>query len=74
MRLSQYFPPLLNFIITILGLIYGIYILISGLKGEKKSFFIGWLNMIKNPVINIIYGVIIIIIFSVVIVKYVLEL
>ena len=74
MRLSQYFPPLLNFIITILGLIYGIYILISGLKGEKKSFFIGWLSMIKNPVINIIYGVIIIIIFSVVIVKYVLEL
>jgi len=43
---------------------FGIYVLISGIKKEKKPFF--WLSgygrIIKNPTFNIILGIILILI------------
>ena len=74
MRLSQYLPPYVNLILAILGIIYAVIILVSGIKNEKKSFFYGIASLIKNPVINIIFGICLMIIFGLAIYKYVLQL
>ena len=72
MRISDFLPTAVNFILSIIGLLFGIACLISGIRREKKSFF--WLyglgHLIKSPTLNIIYGVLLIIIFMVAIVWY----
>jgi hypothetical protein len=58
--------PILSLILSFIAFALGWAALISGLKKEKKSFL--WLgglgNHIKSPIINIIYGIILIIVFA----------
>jgi len=72
MRLSDFFNPTVNFILSIGGLIFGIVCLISGIKRKRKSFI--WISglgsFIKNPTLNIIYGIILIIIFILALIWY----
>ncbi len=54
---------IIDFLGCVITLSAGIYIFISGIKKEKKAFF--WLSgygpIIKNPIFNIIYGIILIV-------------
>jgi hypothetical protein len=72
MRLSDFFGPMFKFILAIGGLVFRFVCLLSGLKKERKSFI--WLNgfgsYIKNPTFNIIYGIFLIIIFLLAVVRY----
>ena len=64
--------PVLNFILSIIGLIYRIISVLSGLKKGKKSYL--WLSgfgrFIKSPTLNIIYGLILIVVFTYAIGRY----
>ena len=64
--ISSFFSPVIKSIICVAGVLYGLYILRSGIRKERKSFFwIGGLEPgIRNPKFNIIYGIFLLLIFS----------
>lgn len=64
--LFDFLPPIVNFIISIIGLVFGIMCFVSGIRKERKSFTVifGMDNLVKNPLFNIIYGIFLILCFG----------
>ena len=72
MSISDFFPAIVRFIISIFGLIYGVVCIVSGIKKQEKSFhwLSGFGSLIKSPLVNIVYGFMLVIIFSAAIIWY----
>jgi hypothetical protein len=63
MQLAIYFSPFVNFILCIIGVFFGIAAVVSGFKKENKSYLYlsGVGRYIKNPTLNILWGIVVIV-------------
>ena len=76
LSILQFLPPSIKVIICAICLTFGIFVLRSGLRKERKSFFwIGGIDStISNPLFNIFYGILLILLFSLGIIWYAAEI
>jgi hypothetical protein len=59
MRISDFIGQPGKLLLCLIGLIFGLVCLVSGIRKQRKSFIwlYGFGDLIKNPTFNIFYGI-----------------